>query len=69
MDSPSRRALYTVNDKLAAIKWAKTIGNRAAGREIGTIESNIRKWQQQEEYLLQMNRKRRHASPCVLYTN
>ena len=59
MDSPYRKISYTVADKLAAIKRAQAVGNRAAGREIGTNECNICKWRQQEERLLKMNRQRR----------
>ena len=39
-----QRTAYTTKEKLAAIKFAETHGNRAAQREYGINESNIREW-------------------------
>ena len=40
-----KRQSYTVSDKLRIIQFAEQHGNRAAEREFGVSESNVRLWQ------------------------
>ena len=39
-----KRQSYTVSDKLRIIQFAEQHGNRAAEREFGVSESNVRLW-------------------------
>uniref|UniRef100_A0A0N4ZPF6 HTH CENPB-type domain-containing protein n=1 Tax=Parastrongyloides trichosuri TaxID=131310 RepID=A0A0N4ZPF6_PARTI len=43
--------IYSVQNKLDIIDYAKVIGNRAAGREFNVAESSIREWRKNEEKL------------------
>lgn len=43
--------LYTIEEKIDIIDYAKIIGNRAAGREFNVAESSIREWRKNEERL------------------
>ena len=40
----TKRQSYTVSDKLRIVNFAEQHGNRAAEREFGVSESNIRLW-------------------------
>jgi hypothetical protein len=42
---------YTASYKLKVISFAEQFGNRAAQREIGILESNVRYWRKQKELL------------------
>ena len=46
-----RLKLYSVEEKLDIIDYAKIIGNRAAGREFNVAESSIREWRKNEDKL------------------
>jgi hypothetical protein len=41
---------YTASYKLKVISFAEQFGNRAAEREFGVLESNVRYWRKQKEY-------------------
>lgn len=43
--------LYSVDEKIDIIDYAKVIGNRAAGREFNVAESSIREWRKNEDRL------------------
>lgn len=43
--------IYSVEEKIDIIDYAKIIGNRAAGREFNVAESSIREWRKNEEKL------------------
>uniref|UniRef100_A0A914CW05 HTH CENPB-type domain-containing protein n=1 Tax=Acrobeloides nanus TaxID=290746 RepID=A0A914CW05_9BILA len=43
--------IYTIEEKIDIIDYAKIIGNRAAGREFNVAESSIREWRKNEEKL------------------
>lgn len=43
--------LYTIEEKIDIIDYAKIIGNRAAGREFNVAESSIREWRKNEDKL------------------
>ena len=47
---------YTVSDKLRIIEFAEQHGNRAAVREFGVSESNVRLWRKSKENLKKMPR-------------
>jgi hypothetical protein len=42
---------YTASYKLKVISFAEQFGNRAAQREFGILESNVRYWRKQKELL------------------
>jgi hypothetical protein len=42
---------YTASYKLKVISFAEQFGNRAAQREFGILESNMRYWRKQKELL------------------
>ena len=42
---------YTASYKLKVISFAEQFGNRAAEREFGILESNVRYWRKQKELL------------------
>jgi hypothetical protein len=42
---------YTASYRLAVIGFAEQFGNRAAQREFGILESNVRYWRKQKELL------------------
>ena len=46
-----QRTAYTTKENLAAIKFAEAYGNRAAQREFGINESNIRDWHKKKDRL------------------
>lgn len=50
---------YTVSDKLRIIQFAEQHGNRAAKREFGVSESNVRLWRKSKENLEKMPRLKR----------
>ena len=52
----TKRQSYTVSDKLQIINFAEQHGNRAAEREFGVSESNIRLWRRTKENLQKMPR-------------
>ncbi|KAI6189814.1 HTH CENPB-type domain-containing protein [Aphelenchoides bicaudatus] len=43
--------LYSADEKIDIIDYAKVIGNRAAGREFNVAESSIREWRKNEDRL------------------
>ena len=49
-----QRTAYTTKEKLAAIKFAEAHGNRAAQREFGINESNIREWRKKKDRLAKL---------------
>ena len=51
-----KRQSYTVSDKLRIIQFAEQHGNRAAEREFGVSESNVRLWRKSKENLEKMPR-------------
>ncbi|XP_038064794.1 uncharacterized protein LOC119735161 [Patiria miniata] len=55
----SRRASYTAEFKLIAVKYAEQHGNRAAGREHGVDESMVRKWRRSRTALEKTPRNKR----------
>lgn len=60
MNLPStKRQSYTVSDKLRIIQFAEQNGNRAAEREFGVSESNVRLWRKSKENLEKMPRLKR----------
>ena len=59
MSSSTRRS-YTAAEKLKIIRYAKTHGNRAAGREFdGVSEANIRLWRSQQDKLKALPRSKK----------
>ena len=54
-----KRQSYTVSDKLRIIRFAEQHGNRAAKREFGVSESNVRLWRKSKENLEEMPRLKR----------
>jgi hypothetical protein len=42
---------YTASYKLKVISFAEQFGHRAAQRELGIVESNVRYWRKQKELL------------------
>jgi hypothetical protein len=42
---------YTASYKLKVISFAEQLGNRAAQREFGVLESDVRYWRKQKELL------------------
>jgi transposase-like protein len=46
-----KNSSYTVSYKLKVISFAEQFGNRAARREFGIPESNVRYWRKQKELL------------------
>ena len=55
----TKRQSYTVSDKLRIIQFAEQNGNRAAEREFGVSESNVRLWRKSKENLEKMPRLKR----------
>lgn len=55
----TKRQSYTVSDKLKIIQFAEQNGNRAAEREFGVSESNVRLWRKSKENLEKMPRLKR----------
>ena len=55
----TKRQSYTVSDKLRIINFAEQHGNRAAEREFGISESNVRLWRKSKENLEKMPRLKR----------
>ena len=55
----TKRQSYTVSDKLRIIQFAEQNGNRAAEREFGVLESNVRLWRKSKENLEKMSRLKR----------
>lgn len=54
-----KRQSYTVSDKLRIIQFAEQDGNRAAKREFGVSESNVRLWRKSKENLEKIPRLKR----------
>ena len=54
-----KRQSYTVSEKLRIIQFAEQHGNRAAEREFGVSESNVRLWRKSKENLEKMPRLKR----------
>ena len=50
------RNAYTAKEKLAVVKYAEAFGNRAAGREFGVNEANVRLWRKNKDRLMKMPR-------------
>ena len=50
----TKRQSYTVSDKLRIIQFAEQNGSRAAEREFGVSESNVRLWRKSKENLEKM---------------
>jgi hypothetical protein len=44
---------YTASYKLKVIRFTEQFGNRAAQREFGILECNVRYWRKQKELLKQ----------------
>uniref|UniRef100_A0A2Q4SX54 Brinker DNA-binding domain-containing protein n=1 Tax=Caenorhabditis japonica TaxID=281687 RepID=A0A2Q4SX54_CAEJA len=66
-NSPYGRMLkYSVDDKLTIINYAKSHGNRAAGREFNVAESSIREWRKNENKLIQTKNWKTGGVPPVL---
>ena len=55
----TKRQSYTVSDKLRIINFVEQHGNRAAEREFGVSESNVRLWRRTKENLQKMPRLKR----------
>ena len=55
----TKRQSYTVSDKLRIVNFAEQHGNRAAEREFGVSESNVRLWRKTKENLEKMPRLKR----------
>ena len=55
----TKRQSYTTSEKLKIIKFAEEHGNRAAQREFGIAESNVRLWRKSKENLQKMSRLQR----------
>ena len=55
----TKRQSYTTSEKLKIIKFAEEHGNRAAQREFGIAESNVRLWHKSKENLQKMPRLQR----------
>ena len=55
----TKRQSYTTSEKLKIIKFAEDYGNRAAQREFGIAESNVRLWRKSKENLQKMPRLQR----------
>ena len=47
----TKRQSYTTSEKLKIIQFAEEHGNRAAQREFGIAESNVRLWRKSKENL------------------
>jgi hypothetical protein len=58
---------YTASYKSKLISFAEQFGNRAAQREFGILESNVRYWRKQKELL--KNAKSIKYSQCTFYIN
>ena len=54
-----KRQSYTTSEKLKIIQFAEEHGNRAAQREFGIAESNVRLWHKSKENLQKMPRLQR----------
>ena len=55
----TKRQSYTVSEKLGIVNFAEQNGNRAAEREFGVSESNVRLWRKSKENLEKMPRLKR----------
>ena len=68
-----KRQSYTTEEKLRIKQFSEQHGNRAAQREFGIAESNIRLWRKSKENLQQMprlkcaDRGRKAVWPCLKY--
>ncbi|KAL3867384.1 hypothetical protein ACJMK2_044592 [Sinanodonta woodiana] len=54
-----KRKSYTADFKLDVIKFANGRSNKAAGREFGCSENNVRDWRLDEEEIKKMNPRKR----------
>ncbi|KAM7441280.1 hypothetical protein ABFA07_009680 [Porites harrisoni] len=59
----TKRQSYTTSEKLKIIQFAEEHGNRAAQREFGIAESNVRLWRKSKE-----NRKSSFSSVNLKFT-
>ena len=50
----TKRQSYTTSEKLKIIQFAEEHRNRAAQREVGIAESNVRLWHKSKENLQKM---------------
>ena len=55
----TKRQSYTVSEKLRIVNFAEQNGNRAAEREFGVSENNVRLWRKSKENLEKMPRSKR----------
>ena len=55
----TKRLSYTVSEELRIVNFAEENGNRAAEREFGVSESNVRLWRKSKENLEKMPRLKR----------
>ncbi|KAI6228901.1 HTH CENPB-type domain-containing protein [Aphelenchoides fujianensis] len=55
--------LYSVDEKIDIIDYAKVIGNRAAGREFNVAESSIREWRKNEDRLRRQSESSTNGAP------
>ena len=55
----TKRQSYTTSEKLKIIQFGEEHGNRAAQRELGIAESNVRLWCKSKENLQKMPRLQR----------
>ena len=62
-----KRRFYTIKFKLEVISYAKEHGNRAAQRNFGPDESQVRYWRRQEQRLRSAVGKRKKA--CLRHGN
>lgn len=63
--SQMKRQSYTASEKLKMIAFAEKNGNRAAEREFGISECNMRRWRKNKENLKEMPRMKRAAREKV----
>ena len=50
----TKRQSYTVSENLRIVNFAEQNGNRAAEREVGVSESNVRFWRKTKENMEKM---------------
>jgi hypothetical protein len=61
--------LYSADEKIDIIDYAKVIGNRAAGREFNVAESSIREWRKNEDRLRKQSESATNGSQKVELNN
>ena len=65
----TKRQSYTTSEKLKIIQFAEEHGNRAAQREFGIAESNVRLWRKSKENLQKMPRLQRDGVHTPMFLN